>query len=294
MTRPHDSLPDGSLPDEDRLARRYRELGGLGARSATPPDLGDLLRRDRRHERRRVAGTAVAVVSTMGVAAWAGSTLFGAGRAFGPQTLPAAPVAVSTLSGQPGPARTTTSMPTQPTPSSPVSLGSGPATMTPVIATPAIGTVQATGSPSASSGSGPTRTVQVWFQTTTVRSDGCHPLRAVARQVPTADPVSAALHELLQGPTRSEQQAGLRSDFGSGVAAAATVTHAGGTVIVDFGGLGRLSTVSPACRRSQVVSPLNQTLAQFSSVKTKVYTVKGDAAAFRAYLTETPSPSASG
>jgi Sporulation and spore germination len=288
MDRPHDSQPD-----DDPLARQYRELGGLGARSATPPDLGDLLRRDRQHERRRVAGTAVAVVSTMGVAAWAGTTLFGAGHTFGPQTLPAAPVAASTLARHSGPVRTSSSTAERATPSSPASIvGSGAATMTPVIGTP-----EAAGSPQPSGASvaaGPTRTVQVWFETTTLRSDGCHALRAVARQVPTDDPVSAAVHELLQGPTKSEQQAGLRSDFGPGVAAAATVTHAGGTVVVDFGGLGRLSSVSPTCRRSQVASPLNQTLAQFSSVKTKVYTLKGDAAAFRAYVTETASPSASG
>ena len=285
MTGPHDPQPHDPQPGDDPLARRYRELGTLGTRAAGAPDLGDLLRRDRQRERRRVTGTALAVVSTMGVAAWVGSALLGAGRG-GPQTLPAAPVAVSTAARHtPAADRTGTSRTAPPAPTSAgaTSAPAGPS-VTPVVGTPT------SDPPSGSAVGTATRSVQVWFESTTTRSDGCHPLRAVTREVTADDPVTAALHQLLLGPTKAEQQAGLRSDIGAGLAAGASVTHAGGSVIVDLGGLGRLAGVPTACRRTQVAGPLNQTLSQFTSVKTRVFTIRGDAAAFRAYLNGTPAP----
>ncbi len=277
MTVPGDH---GRAPDDDPLARRYRELGGLGARAAGAPDLGDLLRRDRRHERRRVTATALAVVSTMGAAAWVGSAVLGIGRTTAPQTVPAAQVAAPT-SPRPDPAGTGPRSTARPTPSP---------TLTPTPTQPSTPTSTSTPTVRSSSGGSGTRTVQVWFESGTTRADGCHPLKAVTRTVADDDLVTATLHQLLLGPTRAEQQSGLRSDFGPGSAAATTVTHAGGTVIVDFAGLGRLSSVPTACRRTQVATPLNQTLAQFTSVKTRVFTLRGDAAAFRAYLNPPASP----
>ncbi len=107
------------------------------------------------------------------------------------------------------------------------------------------------------------------------------------RLVPVSPRVlRAALEQLLAGPTRGEADAGLDSWFSSSTATMlADVTVRDGHAVVDFHDL---RTVIPSASSSAgsrvLLSQLDATVFQFSTVSSVIYRIEGDCEAFNEWL----------
>ena len=127
--------------------------------------------------------------------------------------------------------------------------------------------------------------VSVFFGT----GDGsdCGEVTAFDRQVPaTADPVRAALDELVAGPTADEQNQGAGSFFST--ESAGTVRSAAldkGLLVVDFDDFRRLlGNASSSCGSEQFLAELNSTVFQFPEVQRVRYEIEGSCFTFATWL----------
>lgn len=102
---------------------------------------------------------------------------------------------------------------------------------------------------------------------------------ALARSVPTtANPVRAALGELLKGPTEAERRSGFFSAFSARSADVLkdVVVQSDGTAVVDFDeGFERITNVSATAQVYPTTRSLDDTLRQFPEVKTIAYRIEG-------------------
>lgn len=145
-------------------------------------------------------------------------------------------------------------------------------------------------SPSASPSATPrTMTVKVYFH----RGQGGDPDRVVAvrRTVPRSPKVAtAALTQLLAGPTRAERDAGYWSHFSAategmlrGVRVADRIGYA------DFRDLRLIiPNASSSAGSAALLAELDRTFQQFGTVRTTVYSFNGDVAAFYEWLQMVP------
>ena len=140
------------------------------------------------------------------------------------------------------------------------------------------------------SGTAPaTMTVQVFFH----RGQGADPdtVAGVNRTVPrTARVATAALTALLAGPTREERDAGFWSHFSPATAKMLrSVRIANGVAHADFRDLRPvIPNASASAGSAALLAELNATLKQFSTVRTTVYSLNGDVAAFYQWLQMVP------
>jgi len=140
-----------------------------------------------------------------------------------------------------------------------------------------------------------TTTVQVYFSDQPNRD--CTSVRGYQRRVEAPAVARGALEALLAGPTAQERAQGAGGWFSSKTADLLNdVSIAGGEARLDFDGLfdHLNSNVGTSCGSAILLSQLNTTLKQFSTVERAVYSIDGDIEAFYAGLESTvPDPDAS-
>ena len=146
------------------------------------------------------------------------------------------------------------------------------------------------GGPTQSPGTRPapaTMVVKVYFH-----SNG--ELTAVTRRVPrTSKVATAALTQLLAGPTAAERADGISSWFSSRTAGMLrSVQVADGVGYADFADLrGVIPIASTSAGSAALLAELDATLKQFSTVRRTVYSLDGDVATFYGWLQLAPAPS---
>lgn len=116
---------------------------------------------------------------------------------------------------------------------------------------------------------------------------------AVPRSVPkTAAIATAALTELLRGPTEVERKNGYWSMFGDGtVDHLKTVRVVDGVAYADFRDFRQvIPNASSGFGGAGLLAELDSTLRQFPAVKSTVYSFDGDVGAFYHWLQLTPPP----
>ncbi|GFJ80937.1 GerMN domain-containing protein [Phytohabitans houttuyneae] len=114
---------------------------------------------------------------------------------------------------------------------------------------------------------------------------------AVNRTVPrTTKVATAALTALLAGPTRAEQDSGYWSHFSPATAGMLrSVRIANGAAHADFRDLRKvIPNASSSAGSAALLAELNATLKQFDTVRTTVYSLNGDVAAFYEWLQMVP------
>jgi spore germination protein GerM len=107
------------------------------------------------------------------------------------------------------------------------------------------------------------------------------------RLTPVATAVlRASLEQLVAGPTQSEADAGVQSWFSSSTAMMlADVTISDGHAVVDFHDLRTLiPNASSSAGSRMLLSQLDATVFQFSTVSSVVYRIEGDCGAFNEWL----------
>lgn len=145
-------------------------------------------------------------------------------------------------------------------------------------------------SPSTPAGTAPaTMTVKVYFH----RGERDDPTKVVAvqRRVPRSPKVAtAALTQLLAGPTRSERDAGYWSVFTSATAGALrSVRIADSVGYADFRDLRPLiPSAGSSAGTAAFLAELDATFKQFSTVRRTVYSLNGDVPAFYEWLQLSP------
>lgn len=145
---------------------------------------------------------------------------------------------------------------------------------------------QPTTPPAASPSAQPaTMTVKVFFH------QGGNSVVAVERTVPRSAMVAtAALTQLLAGPTAAERDAGYTSHFSAATAGALrSVRVANGVAHADFHDFSRIiPNASSSAGSAALLAELDATLEQFSTVRATVYSFNGDVAAFYEWLQRVP------
>ncbi|MEU0510474.1 MULTISPECIES: Gmad2 immunoglobulin-like domain-containing protein [unclassified Amycolatopsis] len=142
---------------------------------------------------------------------------------------------------------------------------------------------------------GDTMVVRVYFH----QGQADDPARVVPveRTVPRSEQVAtAALGQLLAGPTAAERAAGYHSFFSSATAdALISVRVANGVARADFKDFSRIiPNASSSYGSAALLAELDATLKQFPTVKSTVYSFEGDVAAFYEWLQLTPPTDDSG
>jgi hypothetical protein len=125
-----------------------------------------------------------------------------------------------------------------------------------------------------------TISVKVFFNNLSQDPDfrDCTKVFAVDRRIPkTSSPATAAVQQLLKGPTGAEQQQGFETNINRDTQLnKLTITN--GIATADFSeALAR--NVAGSCRVMAVTSQIENTLQQFSSIRDVVITVEGKSAA---------------
>lgn len=115
----------------------------------------------------------------------------------------------------------------------------------------------------------------------------CAEVTAFPRQVPAAaEPVRAALDELVAGPTADEQNRGAGSFFSTetaGTVRSATIDQ--GLLVVDFVDFRRhLGGASSSCGSAQFLAELNTTVFEFPEVQRVRYEIEGSCYTFTSWL----------
>lgn len=113
----------------------------------------------------------------------------------------------------------------------------------------------------------------------------------VVRTVPRTEMVAtAAVRELLGGPTASERAAGYRSQFSAATAGLLRgVRVDGGVAYVDFHDFSRIiPSASSSFGSAALLAELDTTVKQFDSVRSTVYSFDGDIDAFYEWLQLSP------
>lgn len=118
-------------------------------------------------------------------------------------------------------------------------------------------------------------------------------LVAVSRRVPhTSKVATAALTQLLAGPTEAERAAGISSWFSSRTAGMLrSVRVADGVAYADFADLSAvIPNASSSAGSAALLAELDATLKQFATVRRTVYSLDGDVATFYGWLQLAPPP----
>jgi len=103
----------------------------------------------------------------------------------------------------------------------------------------------------------------------------CNKVFAIERQIPKVSAVgSAAIWELLKGPTAQEEGAGFFTSINNGVKLQSLEITKEGTAIVDFNSQLEYQ-VGGSCRVSSIRAQISETLKQFSTVKNVVISING-------------------
>ena len=145
-------------------------------------------------------------------------------------------------------------------------------------------------SPSRPSGTTPaTMTVKVYFH----RGSADDPAKvvAVSRTVPRSPKVAtAALTQLLAGPTRAERKAGYWSHFSSVTAGMLRSVRVSGTVgYADFRDLRPvIPNAGSSTGTAALLAELDATFKQFGNVRRTIYSLNGDVPAFYEWLQLSP------
>lgn len=170
-------------------------------------------------------------------------------------------------------------------------IGSGAAVLLIVVAAVFVATRSTTsvpGGPGGPSASPPvvptTANVQVFFHKS-------EQLTAVSRTVSaSADKPSAALSQLLAGPTAAERQAGYYSFFSAKTAhLLRSIQTVNGVAHADFGDFRLIiPNASSSAGSKALLDELDATLKQFGGIKSTVYSFNGDVAAFYEWLQRVP------
>ena len=143
--------------------------------------------------------------------------------------------------------------------------------------------------PTPTSSSAETTNLLVYFHRGTPGDPG--KVVAVPRSVPrTAAVATAALNELLPGPTAAERADGYWSMFVPGTARSLkSVRVADGVAYVDFRDFRNIiPNASSSFGSTALLAELDTTLRQFPTVKSTVYSFDGDVASFYQWLQLTP------
>jgi hypothetical protein len=126
-------------------------------------------------------------------------------------------------------------------------------------------------------GDGVTRTTQpvkVYFSSSDQTGNDCAAVAAVTRQIPSTQAVAtAALQELLAGPTAAEKQAGYTSSIPTGVKLN-SIRVENGTAFADFST--ELNQGGGSCLVTAIRAQIEKTLEQFSTVNKVEISVAGD------------------
>ena len=115
----------------------------------------------------------------------------------------------------------------------------------------------------------------------------------VTRRVPRTQMVAtAALRQLLAGPTAAERADGLWSPFSARTAGMLrSVRIADGVAYADFADLRQvIPNASSSAGSAALLGELDATLKQFSTVRRTVYSLNGDVATFYGWLQLAPPP----
>ncbi|HSL56957.1 MAG TPA: cell wall-binding repeat-containing protein [Acidimicrobiales bacterium] len=130
-----------------------------------------------------------------------------------------------------------------------------------------------------------TTTVRVYFANEAM-GDPCGEVFGVERQVVGPAVATAALAELLRGPTEAERGAGYSSWFSSATEGYLnSVSVADGLARADFRDFsGIIPNASTACGSAALLASLDATLTQFSTVDTTRYSFDGSETAFYEWL----------
>ncbi|OHV39307.1 hypothetical protein BCD49_11450 [Pseudofrankia sp. EUN1h] len=140
------------------------------------------------------------------------------------------------------------------------------------------------GEPTPTSTTATTTTVRVYFHRGSADADQ---VEAVTRTVPrTAMPATAALGQLLAGPTEAERAAGYTSFFSARTAGTLhRLTVENGVAYADFADLRQIiPNASSSYGSAALLAELNATLRQFSTVRSTIYSFDNDAVAFYSWL----------
>ncbi|HEY6746791.1 MAG TPA: GerMN domain-containing protein [Mycobacteriales bacterium] len=140
--------------------------------------------------------------------------------------------------------------------------------------------------PSATPSRPATTTVMVYFHS-------AEKLVLVTRRVPLTQRVAtAALRQLLAGPTAAEREAGTWSWFSARTAGMLrSVRVADGVAYADFSDLRPvIPNASTSGGSAALLGELDATLMQFRTVQRTVYSLDGDVAAFYGWLQLAPPP----
>jgi spore germination protein GerM len=115
--------------------------------------------------------------------------------------------------------------------------------------------------------------------------DVCEQVFPVARAVERADP-TAALTQLLAGPTEIERALGYQSWFSTGTAGLLrTVSLSSGVATVDLGDISRvIPNASSSCGSHALLGALDATLRQFPSITRACYAIEGEMDRFYGWL----------
>ncbi|MGE5132108.1 MAG: GerMN domain-containing protein [Gemmatimonadota bacterium] len=149
------------------------------------------------------------------------------------------------------------------------------------------GTAVAPGGPATTPPAQATTTVKVYFH----QGTGDGRLAAVTRAVPRTSAVAtAALSQLLAGPTAAERSAGYWSWFSGKTAGMLnSVRIANGVGYADFRDFRAvIPNASSSAGSAALLAQLDHTFMQFPSVTKTVYSFNGDVAAFYEWLQLTP------
>lgn len=124
------------------------------------------------------------------------------------------------------------------------------------------------------SGTAEEDTVEVFFSMDDFgASNECNAVVAVERQIPATQAVArAAINELLDGPTSSEQDAGYVTSIPSGVELN-SIRVENGTAFADFSE--ELNNVGGSCLVTAIRAQIEETLMQFSTVNDVIISVEG-------------------
>lgn len=133
---------------------------------------------------------------------------------------------------------------------------------------------------------GDSQTVKVFFSRRG-SGDECTSVEPVDRRIEkTRSVATAALNELLAGPTETEQDRGFGSLFNDETAGLLrSVRVERGTAFLDLNaGFLRINNVSTSCAGSATVASIEATLRQFPTVEEVRYAVEADPAAFYDFM----------
>ncbi|TSC94157.1 MAG: hypothetical protein CEN87_610 [Parcubacteria group bacterium Licking1014_1] len=118
--------------------------------------------------------------------------------------------------------------------------------------------------------------IKVYFNNNKMNPEfSCNKVFATEREIPKIEAIgSAALWELLEGPTDKEQQAGFFTNINQGIKLQSLKIEADGTAIADFDEQLEAG-VGGSCRVSAIRAQITETLKQFPTVKNVVISING-------------------